>query len=231
MIIFDNFGDGQSERNRSVASIPATGRRTNGVNLRHSCRFTRASLRRPRPSFNPSLRCSVSNRELNLLERELSHCEQREATASNRELSTVRNLAGSPALARDQIANLACVTRLASCGSRPLAPFLPGSAQKAECDVTPTKQTAGEFLPGATTACDRSAFHRGFFCSSEFLTETASQTEIDVTHSKQTTGEFLTGARTSISRSAQVHDPELLQAKEKRNSSTLNSAIMVTLCP
>ena len=64
-----------------------------------------------------------------------------------------------------------------------------------------------------------------------FLTGSDPQTEIDVTPSKQSTGEFLTGARTSISRSAQVHDPELLQAKEKRNSSTLNSAIMVTLCP
>jgi hypothetical protein len=30
--------------------------------------------------------------------------------------------------------------------------FLPGSAQKVECDVTHSKQTTGKFLPGATTA-------------------------------------------------------------------------------
>jgi hypothetical protein len=83
-------------------------------------------------------------------------------------------------------------SRVSGHGSHPPAAFLPGSAQNVECDVTPTKQTVGEFLPGATTACQRSALRHGFFCSSEFLTETASHSEIDVTHSKQTTDEFLT---------------------------------------
>ena len=83
-------------------------------------------------------------------------------------------------------------SRIAGRGSRPPATFLPGSAQNVKCYVTRTKQTVGEFLPGATTACQRSAFRHGFFRSSELLTETASLSEIDVTHSKQTTDEFLT---------------------------------------
>ena len=33
-----------------------------------------------------------------------------------------------------------------------IRPFLPGSAEKVECDVTHSKQTMDEFLPGATTA-------------------------------------------------------------------------------
>ena len=32
-----------------------------------------------------------------------------------------------------------------------IGPFLPGSAEKVECDVTHSKQTMDEFLPGATT--------------------------------------------------------------------------------
>jgi len=40
--------------------------------------------------------------------------------------------------------------------------FLPGSAQNVECNVTPTKQTVGEFLPGATTGqCRCANFNRG----------------------------------------------------------------------
>jgi hypothetical protein len=35
---------------------------------------------------------------------------------------------------------------------RGFSAFLPGSAQKAECDVTHSKQTTAPFLPGATTA-------------------------------------------------------------------------------
>jgi hypothetical protein len=33
------------------------------------------------------------------------------------------------------------------------APFLPGSAQNVESDVTCSKQSTGKFLPGATTTC------------------------------------------------------------------------------
>jgi hypothetical protein len=41
-------------------------------------------------------------------------------------------------------------------------PFLPGSAQNIENDVTYSKQSIGEFLPGATTTCS----------VAQFLTET-----------------------------------------------------------
>jgi hypothetical protein len=41
-------------------------------------------------------------------------------------------------------------------------PFLPGSAQNVESDVTYSKQSIGKFLPGATTTC----------CVAQFLTET-----------------------------------------------------------
>ena len=80
--------------------------------------------------------------------------------------------------------------------------FLPGSAQNVECDVTSTKQTVGEFLPGARTPQFGSRMlSRGAQCrvlgehSSAFLTGTALQTEIAVTRSKQTTASFLTGAK------------------------------------
>jgi len=43
-----------------------------------------------------------------------------------------------------------------------VAPFLPGSAQNIENDVTYSKQSIGKFLPGATTTCS----------VAQFLTET-----------------------------------------------------------
>jgi hypothetical protein len=102
--------------------------------------------------------------------------------------------------------------------------FLPGSALQVECDVTHSKQSIGQFLPGATTARQLSSNWRKFSpefihgprvaphgsrllpatrhssLATEFLTGSGSQTEIDVTHSKQRTGSFLTGARTAVSR-------------------------------
>ena len=36
--------------------------------------------------------------------------------------------------------------------NQPLNSFLTGTASQVECDVSPTKQTTGEFLPGARTA-------------------------------------------------------------------------------
>jgi|ERR1700733_14752106 len=80
--------------------------------------------------------------------------------------------------------------------------FLPGSAQKVECDVTYSKQRTAEFLPGATTRL------RIFGTSSisapickwsrPLLTESAPQTEFRLTRSKQRTEKFLTEARTHI---------------------------------
>ena len=62
------------------------------------------------------------------------------------------------------------------------------------------------------------------------LTGSGMQTEIDVTCSKQSTGEFLTGARTAISHSVPIRDTEALWAKEKRNLSAANSAMIVVSC-
>ncbi len=44
----------------------------------------------------------------------------------------------------------------------PSAPFLPGSAQNVESDVTSTKQTTEDFLPGATTTCSLSSNNGAF---------------------------------------------------------------------
>ena len=113
---------------------------------------------------------------------------------------------------------------------RPLAPFLPGTAQYVENDVTYSKQTTATFLTGATTACQPnqrssriahstalaspsitaepsaaarpSLVTRHLSPTAPFLTGSASQTELPVTHSKQTTAPILTGARTAISDSA-----------------------------
>jgi hypothetical protein len=108
------------------------------------------------PSFIRASRGSAetSNRELDLLERHLSHCKQRKATVSNRELSTVCIFAAQSALTRDQVAVSLRGPRVAGRETRSPTTFLPGSAQYVECDVTPTKQTIGRFLPGATTACN-----------------------------------------------------------------------------
>src|ERR1700735_99820 len=90
--------------------------------------------------------------------------------------------------------------------TRHCSSFLPGSAQNVENDVTSTKQTVGEFLPGATTAHHPLVVSRSVQASAPFLTGSGSQTEIDVTHSKQTTEKFLTGARTHIRNFDFSHD-------------------------
>jgi hypothetical protein len=89
------------------------------------------SLREPRvASYEP--RTPLSNRELELLERHLSHCKQRKATVSNRELSTIHNAPkivnsapfcnnGSPSRAPISEANFLQLTT-----------FLPGSDRKVE---------------------------------------------------------------------------------------------------
>jgi hypothetical protein len=75
--------------------------------------------------------------------------------------------------------------------------FLPGSAQKVECDVTYSKQSTAEFLPGATT---RLRIFGTSICkwSRPLLTESVPQTEFVLTRSKQRTEKFLTEARTHI---------------------------------
>jgi hypothetical protein len=207
MIIFDKFGDGQSERNRSVPIFPDSLIRivtpaSNVPDPRSATRVPRSKtairsslsdahgagrIERERGSLIPA-RClsfvpslirasrgsaETSNRELDLLERALSHCKQREATVPNRELSTVCNFAAQSALTRDQVAVSLHGPRVAGRETRSPTTFLPGSAQYVECDVTPTKQTIGGFLPGATTACNAAQSR------AEFRTESRAQREKD----------------------------------------------------
>ena len=157
MIIFGIFGGGRSERNRSVASSPTTERRTNGGQLRNSRSGTGAgpSLLGPSP---------ISNRELDLLERDLSHCKQRTATVSNRELSTIRNSTISvvqTAQARQgsqpPLRKWRSRPAISDTNFRPLGPFLTGSASQTEIAVTPSKQTLATFLTGSRIAQQRLA--------------------------------------------------------------------------
>ena len=137
MIIFDKFGGGQVERNRTVPVFRDNPMRI--VTLVSDVRDPRSATRVPRNetairssvsdadgactieresrslipagclSFVPSFisastgSAETSNRELDLLERGLSHCKQRQEIVSNRELSTVHILAVSSALGHNQI--------------------------------------------------------------------------------------------------------------------------------
>ena len=71
--------------------------------------------------------------------------------------------------------------------NQPFNAFLSGTTSHIETAVTHSKQTIGEFLSGARTAC--------IGTQDAFLTGSAPQTEIALTHSKQNTGTFLTGSR------------------------------------
>ena len=178
MIIFDKFGDGQSERNRSVrvcpdnsmraVTLPArlalTKERTReGVPSQKGERLSRPSLaappirlvrdriavRRPRTLF--------SNRELDLLDRGVSHGKQRKATRSNRELWTVENpakIVNSSSLRMSEELSLPVIS---DTNFRHLTSFLIGTASHSEFVATHSKQTTGEFLTGARIACFRSA--------------------------------------------------------------------------
>jgi hypothetical protein len=110
---------------------------------------------RPRPP-HPS---PISNRDVDLLERDLNHCKQRSATVSNRELSTVRNSTigiVQPVLptqgSQPPLRQWRSQPSISDMNSRRLAPFLPGSAQNVECDVTHSKQKTATFLPGSRIA-------------------------------------------------------------------------------
>ena len=144
MIIFDKFGEGRSERIRSIAVLPCE----------------------PRVAGHGP-RSPLSNRELDLLEPHLSHCKQRKATVSNREPSTICNIGAPSALVRGTAAVSLRGLRTAGCGSRPLAPFLTGSASQTEFDVTPTKQKVGKFLTGARTAFKVAQFRPEFQSKSQ----------------------------------------------------------------
>jgi len=150
VIIFGKFGDGRSKEDRAVQVRATTGYVPDGVDSFHSRSLTRASFRRLHPS-------PISNRELDLLERGLSHCKQRTATVSNRELSTIRSFARSAIFVRDQVKVLPRGSRIAGRGSRSLASFLTGSALQTEIAVTHSKQTLATFLTGSRIARKRFA--------------------------------------------------------------------------
>jgi hypothetical protein len=119
-----------------------------------------ASSSRARPfSGRRGICFSVSNRELDLLERKLNHCKQRTATASNRELSTIRNstiTVVQPAQPRQGSQPPPRKWRsrpaISDANFRPLGPFLTGSASQTEIAVTPSKQTLATFLTGSRIA-------------------------------------------------------------------------------
>jgi hypothetical protein len=185
VIIFDKFGDGQSERNCAAPVFPVLGQGAERVDLLHSRRLTSASLSTcpssPFSTFSDtdrvpatnrgvdrldifhsrcfdraSLRLPVlnliSNRELGLLERPLSHCKQRKATVSNRELSTVCDSTGIATSNSSQVSESPSSAAISDPNSRKLTTFLTGSASQTEFVVTHSRQTTGEFLTGARNA-------------------------------------------------------------------------------
>ena len=102
-------------------------------------------------------RTPLSNRELDLLERGVSHCKQRKATVSNRELWTVENpakIVNSSSLRMSEELSLPVIS---DTNFRQLTSFLIGTASHSEFVATHSKQTTGEFLTGARIACFRSA--------------------------------------------------------------------------
>jgi hypothetical protein len=134
-----------------VTPVPATHRDIAVIGTFHSRRFTRASLRLLHP-------CPISNRESNLLETTLSHCKQATATVSNRELWTVRYSTISTVLAalpargnQSPLQERRSRPAISDTNSRPVRPFLTGSASETEFHVTPRKQTTEKFLTGART--------------------------------------------------------------------------------
>src|ERR1700722_16007550 len=104
-------------------------------------------------------------------------------------------------------------------------PLLPGSAQNIESDVTYSKQTIGEFLPGATTRIGHFEFfaytlaqRTGFYkWSRPLLTESDAQTEFVATYIKQKTEKFLTEARTHISDFTVSHNSATQTAPKSAN--------------
>jgi hypothetical protein len=203
MIIFDKFGGGQSERNRSIPVFPNEQTRivppvvplrllalTNeGTKDQHasgmSKRLSRSALlapsavstygriavllRGPRVAGHAP-RTPLSNRELDLLERHLSHCKQRKATVSNRELSTVDNVPKIMNLVPFWISERPSRALISAPNFRRLTTFLPGSDRKVE--VT-EKKRLNPVYPGlelhVTVAQSRA----------EFPTESQAQSEKD----------------------------------------------------
>jgi hypothetical protein len=156
VIITEKLSEAQQERNALAPVLIATAREMTAGNF--ACSLTSSvnsacpgkgsdqgsdegsersrtsgSSRFPRP-------IPFSNRELSLLERELSRCKQRKATPSNRELSTIRNSVAPSRLMRDRTVVLSCGSRFADRGSRPPTTF--AAAFAAPKDARPEKFSA-----------------------------------------------------------------------------------------
>jgi hypothetical protein len=191
MIIFDKFGDGRAERNRIVTFFPNNLMRIvtrvsplrlltltkewhpSGMSERlfrpalvaSSAMPTHGlmsvSLREPRVASREP-RTLLSNRELDLLERRLSHCKQRKVTVSNRELSTVCDAPKIVNLVPFSTSESPSSAAISDSNSRKPTTFLTGSASQTEFVVTHSKQTTDEFLTGARTAIKVSQFRAEF---------------------------------------------------------------------
>jgi hypothetical protein len=88
------------------------------------------------PNAQSSIANALSNRELQLLERTVTHRKQTIAPRSNRELSTNRCFGNSHSV-------------------NPIPSFLPGSGLQVESVVTHSKQTTEPFLPGSRIVTKR----------------------------------------------------------------------------
>jgi hypothetical protein len=131
MIIFDKFGDGQGERNRSGISERLSSSSLvapSAVSMRGPIPV---SVREPRVASHEQ-RTPLSNRELDLLERHLSRCKQRKATVSNRELSPVCNSTRIATANSSQVSESRSRAPISDANFRRQTAFLPGSGQKVE---------------------------------------------------------------------------------------------------
>jgi hypothetical protein len=102
-------------------------------------------------------RTLFSNRELDLLERGLSHCKQRKATVSNREPWTVENPAKVVNSSSFRKSEGLFLPVISDTNFRQLTSFLIGTASHLEFVVTHSKQTTDQFLTGSRIAQFRSA--------------------------------------------------------------------------
>jgi hypothetical protein len=91
--IIEKFCDPQPERKGDAGNPCAPERAIDTVTIPISNREPKMRRLSVSGAGNEmrGLCAALSNRELNLLERKLSHCKQTKAAGSNRELSTVRN--------------------------------------------------------------------------------------------------------------------------------------------
>jgi hypothetical protein len=164
--IIEKFCDAQPERKGGIRHRCLTERAiaaaTTPISNREA-KIPQVSVSRSSNELR-GIRLALSNRELNLLERKLSHCKQTKAAGSNRELSTICNPAivslSNTTFSSKNLTSKSPLTDRLEClgrtkGSGELPIFLPGSSQNVECDVSSRKQSPKKFLPGATTTPSR----------------------------------------------------------------------------